>query len=64
LYRDDEIKTTIQHFRHNQIQKSLNKTSKDSLPDISKLGDGKKLKVEERGVVSLKGDKEGDFSDF
>jgi len=33
------------------------KGAKDSLPDISKLGDGKKAKVEDKGVVSLKADK-------
>jgi len=64
LYRDNEIKTTIQHFRHQSLQKSLNKNAKDSLPDISKLGDSKKVKVEEKGIVSLKGDKGGDFSDY
>jgi hypothetical protein len=36
----------------------------ESLPDISKLGGDKKVKVEAQGVVSLKGDKGGDFSDF
>lgn len=35
----------------------------DSLPDISKLGEGKKVKVEEHGVVSIKGGK-GDFNDY
>lgn len=35
------------------------------MPDISKLGvEGKKVKVEDKGVVALKGDKGGDFSDF
>jgi hypothetical protein len=28
------------------------------------LSDGKKAKVEEKGIVQLKGDKGGDFSDF
>jgi len=71
LYRDDEIKTTIQHFRHQNLQKSLAKTSKaETLPDISKLGasDGKKAKVEANGVVNFKGaaGKKGDdeFNDF
>lgn len=64
LFRDDEMKTVIQHFRHNAIQKSLSKSSKDSLPDISKMGDGKKVSVESKGVVALKADKSGDFADF
>jgi len=64
LYRDDEIKTTIQHFRHQSLQKSLNKNSKDTLPDISKLGDSKKVRVEEKSIVALKGDKGGDFNDY
>jgi len=48
LFRDDEMKTTIQHFRHTSLQKSLSKNAKaDTLPDIAKLGgDGKKVKVE------------------
>lgn len=58
------MKTTIQHFRLNAIQKSLAKSSKDSLPEISKMGDGKKVSVESKGVVALKGDKNGDFADF
>jgi len=58
------MKTTIQHFRHESIQKSLNKNVKgDSLPDIAKLGEGKKVKVEEAGVVAIKAGK-GDFSDY
>jgi len=64
LFRDDEIKTTIQSFRHDSIQKSLSKSSKgESLPDISKLGDAKKSKADASSVVALKGDK-GEFSDY
>jgi len=63
LYRDDEMKTTIQNFRHEAIQKSVAKNAKSDLPDISKFGEGKKAKIEEAGVVSIKGGK-GDFSDF
>lgn len=28
------------------------------------MGDGKKVKVDEKSIVSLKGDKGGDFGDF
>lgn len=66
------MKTIIQHFRHEALQKSLAKSSKtESLPDIAKLSiveAGKKPKVEEKGVVNLKGGaaKKGDeeFADF
>ena len=35
------------------------------MPDIAKIGaDGKKVKIETQGIVSLKGGDKGDFNDF
>ena len=51
LFRDDEIKTQIQHFRHTALQASLSKNVKgDSLPDIAKVSTASKTKVE-GGIV-------------
>lgn len=73
LYRDDEMKTTIQLFRHGSIQKASDKHHKnDSLPDIAKVstgGDGKKGQgIESKGVVNIKGGAGGkgdqDFNEY
>ena len=49
LYRDDEFKTTIQHFRHRSIQASLEKVAAADVPLFSK-GDVS------QGIVSGKDD--------
>nr|1JB7_B Chain B, telomere-binding protein beta subunit [Sterkiella nova]1OTC_B Chain B, PROTEIN (TELOMERE-BINDING PROTEIN BETA SUBUNIT) [Sterkiella nova] len=66
LFRDDEFKTTIQHFRHTALQAAINKTVKgDNLVDISKVADaaGKKGKVD-AGIVKASASKGDEFSDF
>ena len=64
LFRDDEIKTQIQQFRHNAIQAALSKNIKgDSLPDIAKVSTATKAKVE-GGIVKASTAKGEDFSDF
>lgn len=63
LFRDNEMKLTIQHFVHQNVQRSVSKAS-SSLPDIAKIGaDGKKARVEAQGVVTLKGG-DKDFGDY
>jgi len=49
LYRDDEFKTTIQHFRHKSIQASLEKLPATDVPLFSKGG-------VDQGIVVGKGD--------
>jgi hypothetical protein len=64
LFRDDEIKTQIQHFRHTALQASLSTNVKgDSLPDIAKVSTASKTKVE-GGIVKASTAKGDDFSDF
>lgn len=64
LFRDDELKTQIQQFRHNAIQAALAKNVKgDSLPDIAKVSTASKAKVE-GGIVRASTAKGDDFSDF
>lgn len=64
LFRDDELKTQIQQFRHNAIQAALAKNVKgDSLPDIAKVSTASKAKVE-GGIVRASAAKGDDFSDF
>jgi hypothetical protein len=64
LFRDDEIKTQIQQFRHSAVQSALAKNVKgDSLPDISKVSTASKAKVE-GGIVKASSGKGDDFSDF
>ncbi len=71
LFRDDEMKTIIQHYHQGAMGKALGKATKgDSLPDISKVSDSKDKKqgVEGKGVIALKagGKKSGDddFGDY
>ena len=64
LFRDDEIKTQIQQFRHTAVQASLAKSVKgDSLPDIAKVSTASKSKVE-GGIVKASAAKGDDFSDY
>jgi len=49
LYRDDEFKTTIQHFRHRSIQANLEKMPATDVPLFSKGG-------VDQGIVSGKDD--------
>lgn len=64
LFRDDEIKTQIQQFRHSAIQASLAKSAKgDSLPDIAKVQTASKAKVE-GGIVKAGSSKGDDFTEF
>ena len=64
LFRDDELKTQIQQFRHNAIQAALTKTVKgDSLPDIAKVSTASKSKVE-GGIVKASTAKGDDFAEF
>lgn len=63
LFRDDEMKTIVQHYRHQCVQDALNKQAASSLPGIEKL-DGKKGKVDSNGIVSLKSGKKGEDDEF
>ena len=64
LFRDDELKTQIQQFRHNAIQAALAKNVKgDTLPDIAKVSTASKAKVE-GGIVKASAAKGDDFADF
>ena len=63
LFRDDEVKTQIQQFRHAAIQAALAKSKGDSLPDIAKVQTASKARVE-GGVVRVGSGKGDDFSDF
>lgn len=64
LFRDDEVKTQIQQFRHSALQASLSKNVKgDSLPDISKVSTASKAKVE-GGIVKASSAKGDDFAEF
>lgn len=64
LFRDDEMKTLIQHFRHTAIQQSLAKSAKtESLPDIAKVQTASKSKVE-GGVVKVSAAKGDEFTEF
>jgi len=64
LFRDDELKTQIQQFRHAALQAALAKNVKgDTLPDIAKVSTASKAKVE-GGVVRASTSKGDDFSDF
>jgi len=57
LFRDNEMKTIIQHYKHECLQKALSKSKGDSLPDISKVtGDSKGANWGKNGIVSLKAD--------
>lgn len=56
IYRDDEMKTVIQHFRHARAQAAISAAKNVDLPDVSKVSSGKG-KVESLGVISgSKGD--------
>lgn len=64
LFRDDEIKTQFQQFRHAAVQAALAKNVKsESLPDIAKVSTASKAKVES-GIVKASAAKGDDFSDF
>lgn len=66
LFRDDELKTQIQQFRHAAIQASLAKNVKgDSLPDIAKVSSAPagKSKVE-GGIVKAGSGKGDEFAEF
>lgn len=64
LFRDDELKTQIQQFRHAAIQAALAKHAKgDSLPDIAKVQAPSKAKVE-GGIVKAGASKGDDFAEF
>ena len=64
LFRDDEVKTQIQQFRHSALQASLSKNVKgDSLPDITKVSTASKAKVE-GGIVKASSAKGDDFAEF
>ena len=64
LFRDDELKTQIQQFRHNAIQASLAKNVKsESLPDIAKVSTASKARVE-GGIVRASAAKGDDFAEF
>lgn len=65
LFRDDEIKTQIQQFRHTAVQAALSKNVKgDSLPDIAKVSTaGAKGKVD-GGIVKASTGKGDDFAEF
>lgn len=62
LFRDDEIKTQIQQFRHSAIQAALAK-SKAEIPDIAKVSTATKNKVE-GGIVKASAAKGEDFGEF
>lgn len=62
LFRDDELKTQIQHFRHTALQAAANKTKTESLPDLARVQTASKAKVE--GIVKVGSGKGEDFSDF
>jgi len=61
LFRDDELKTQIQHFRHTALQTAAGKAKAD-LPDLAKVQTASKSKVE--GIVKVGSGKGDDFSDF
>lgn len=61
LFRDDELKTQIQHFRHTALQAAAGKAKAD-LPDLAKVQAASKSKVE--GIVKVGSGKGDDFSDF
>jgi len=64
LFRDDEIKTQIQQFRHAAVQAALARNVKgETLPDIAKVSTASKAKVE-GGIVKASAAKGDDFSDF
>jgi hypothetical protein len=64
IFRDFEIKTQIQQFRHAAVQAALAKNVKgESLPDIAKVSTASKAKVES-GIVKASASKGEDFSDF
>jgi len=64
LFRDDEIKTQIQQFRHAAVQAALAKNVKgETLPDIAKVSTASKAKVE-GGIVKASAAKGDDSSDF
>lgn len=63
LFRDDELKTQIQQFRHTAVQAALAKSKGDSLPDIAKVSTASKARVE-GGWVKAGASKGDDFSDF
>nr|AAG35196.1 telomere-binding protein beta subunit [Oxytricha trifallax] len=65
LYRDDEFKTTIQHFRHQALQQSLAKNLKqENIPDIAKVTGGDKKAKVDAGIVRASTSKGDEFSDF
>ena len=51
IYRDDEMKTVIQHFRHARSQAALAARKSVDMPDVNKVQAGKG-KVESQGVVA------------
>jgi len=63
LFRDDEIKTLIQQFRHSAVQASLAKSKTESLPDIAKVSTASKAKVE-GGIVKASAGKGDEFAEF
>jgi hypothetical protein len=57
LFRDNEMKTIIQHYKHECLQKALGKSKGDSLPDISKVSTAdKKENWGSKGTVAIKVD--------
>lgn len=56
LFRDNEMKTIIQHYKHECLQKALSKSKGESLPDISKVSSGKDANWGKNGTVTIKSD--------
>lgn len=56
LFRDNEMKTIIQHYKHECLQKALSKSKGESLPDIAKVSSGKNEGWTKNGTVAIKAD--------
>lgn len=56
LFRDNEMKTIIQHYKHDCLQKALAKSKGESLPDIAKVSTGKNENWGKNGTVGIKAD--------
>ena len=57
LFRDNEMKTIIQHYKHECLQKAFAKSKGDSLPDIAKVtAADKKENWGSKGTVAIKAD--------
>lgn len=62
LFRDNEMKTIIQHYKHECLQKAFAKSKGDSLPDIAKVtAADKKENWGSKGTVAIKA--EGGFKE-